>query len=68
DYPLKDQGFGKQFKAANQSGARFALIYGSDEIAKGVVKIRDLQAEVERELPREALFTQAAELFANGIA
>lgn len=68
DYPLKDQGFGKQFKAANQSGARFALIYGSDEIAKGVVKIRDLQAEVERELPRKALFTQAAELFANGIA
>ena len=33
DYPLKEQGFGKQFKSANQSGARLALIYGSDKAA-----------------------------------
>ena len=42
DYPMKDVAFGKQFKAAADSGARIALIYGGDELAKGVVKLRDL--------------------------
>jgi histidyl-tRNA synthetase len=51
DYPMKDQAFGKQFKAAAESGARIALIYGSDEIAKGVVKIRDMSDRSEREVP-----------------
>ncbi|NQY32741.1 MAG: histidine--tRNA ligase [Coraliomargarita sp.] len=62
DYPLKEQGFGKQFKSANQSGARLALIYGSDEISKDVVKVRDLKAESEQELPRAELIERVAEL------
>ncbi len=52
DYPLKDVAFGKQFKAAAESGAKLALIYGGDELAKGVVKIRDLTERTEREIPR----------------
>ncbi len=52
DYPLKELAFGKQFKAAAESGARLALIYGGDELAKGVVKIRDLTARTEHEVPR----------------
>lgn len=51
EYPLKDIAFGKQFKAAGESGARLALIYGSDELAKGVVKIRNLSDRSEREVP-----------------
>ncbi|WP_415907562.1 histidine--tRNA ligase [Oleiharenicola sp. Vm1] len=51
EYPLKDVAFGKQFKAAAESGARLALIYGGDELAKGVVKIRDLTDRSEREVP-----------------
>ncbi|WP_404422880.1 histidine--tRNA ligase [Nibricoccus sp. IMCC34717] len=51
DYPLKDLAFGKQFKAAAESGAKLALIYGSDEIAKGVVKIRNLGDRSESEFP-----------------
>ena len=66
DYPLKNQGFGKQFKEANQKGARFALIYGTDELAKGVVKIRDFSTGAEQEFPREALATLAQELLASG--
>lgn len=62
DYPLKEQGFGKQFKSANQSGARLALIYGSYEISKDVVKVRDLKAESEQELPRAELIERVAEL------
>ncbi|HYC70560.1 MAG TPA: histidine--tRNA ligase [Opitutaceae bacterium] len=52
EYPLKDAAFGKQFKVAADSGARLALIYGGDELAKGVVKIRDLADRSEREVPR----------------
>jgi histidyl-tRNA synthetase len=53
DYPMKDLGFGKQFKNATASGARIALIYGGDELAKGVVKLRDLSQRDEVEVPRE---------------
>jgi histidyl-tRNA synthetase len=52
EYPFKDLAFGKQFKAATESGARLALIYGGDELAKGVVKFRDLAQRSEREVPR----------------
>lgn len=52
DYPLKEVAFGKQFKAAAESGARLALIFGGDELARGVVKIRDLTDRSEREVDR----------------
>jgi histidyl-tRNA synthetase len=52
DYPIKDVAFGKQFKLAGESGAKLALIYGADEIAKGVVKIRDLTDRAEQEVAR----------------
>ena len=52
DYPMKEVAFGKQFKLAADSGARLALIYGDDELAKGVVKIRDLSDRTEHEVAR----------------
>lgn len=67
NYPLKEQGFGKQFKAANQSGARFALIYGTDELAKGVVKVRDLTSGGECELDRNELQPGLSEVVENGL-
>ena len=66
DYPLKDQSFGKQFKDANQKGARFALIYGSEEIEKGVVKIRDFATGAEQEFPHHTLPDIAPELISSG--
>lgn len=51
EYPFKDLAFGKQFKVASDSGAKLALIYGADEIAKGVVKMRDLGGRSEQEVP-----------------
>jgi histidyl-tRNA synthetase len=51
EYPLRDLAFGKQFKAAAESGARLALIYGGDELAKGVVKVRDMTDRSERDFP-----------------
>ncbi|MDA9317382.1 histidine--tRNA ligase [Puniceicoccaceae bacterium] len=67
EYPLKSQGFGKQFKSANQSGARFALIYGSEELEKGVVKVRDLASGNEAEIARDQLASQASALLESGL-
>lgn len=67
NFPLKEQGFGKQFKTANQSGARFALIYGTEELAKGVVKIKDLTSGGESELARGDLQAQVPDLLENGL-
>ena len=63
DYPLKDVAFGKQFKAAAESGAKLALIYGEDEVAKGVVKIRDLADRSEREVPAATLTAAVRDYF-----
>jgi histidyl-tRNA synthetase len=61
EYPFKDLGFGKQFKVASESGARIALIYGTDELAKGVVKVRDLTTRAEREIPRGEVLARVRE-------
>lgn len=63
EYPLKEAGFGKQFKTADQSGARFALIYGEEEVAQRSVKIRDLRKGEEETVPRQGLLPRLAELF-----
>jgi histidyl-tRNA synthetase len=55
DYPMREIAFGKQFKAATESGAKVALIYGGDELAKGVVKLRDLRTRSEREVPQSGV-------------
>ena len=65
EYSLRDQGFGKQFKAAAESGARLALIYGSDELARNVVKFRDLGARTERDVPRAEVEATVGELLAK---
>jgi histidyl-tRNA synthetase len=67
EYPLKSQAFGKQFKAANQSGARFALIYGSDELAQGVVKVRDLASGAEAEIARVDLLQRVPGFLEEGL-
>jgi histidyl-tRNA synthetase len=61
DYPMKDLGFGKQFKNATESGARLALIYGSDELANGVVKLRDLAKREEVEVPADQVTMAVAD-------
>ena len=47
--------FGKLIQAAEQTGARYALIYGTNELAHGVVKVRDTQERREIAFPRESL-------------
>ena len=53
-----------QFKKADASGARVALVFGADELARGVVSVKHLRSatvpQVERSLVDVA--TWAAEL------
>jgi histidyl-tRNA synthetase len=64
DYPMKPGAFGKQLKAAADSGAKVALIYGGDELSRGVVKLRDLTARSEREVPRGEVAASVRDFFA----
>lgn len=66
EYPLKDLAFGKQFKAAAESGAKLALIYGGDELAKGVVKFRDLGDRSEHEVEAANVVETVRDFFTTG--
>lgn len=65
EYPLKPLGFGKQFKAAADSGAKLALIYGGDELAKGIVKLRDLSVRTEHEIPSAGVVAAVRDFLSN---
>jgi histidyl-tRNA synthetase len=53
-----------QFKRADASGARFALIFGADELARGTVSLKSLRdaAVPQRTLALDQVGTWAAEL------
>ncbi len=59
DYPLTADKVGRQFKDADASGSAVALVVG-EEWPK--LKIKDLKARTETELPHEALADWAANL------
>ena len=67
DYPLKEVAFGKQFKVASDSGAKIALIYGTEELAKGIVKIRDLADRSEHEVPCDQVVAAVRDFFSGGV-
>jgi len=47
--------FGKQFEIAQKKGRRFALIVGEDEIAKGIVRVKDLQTGEQKDVVESEL-------------
>ena len=44
-----------QFKKADSSGARFALIFGTDEVAQGCVAVKPLRASKSDLAPQQTL-------------
>jgi len=46
---------GKQVKHADRAGIRFVVVLGPDEIAKGVVTVKDMRKEDQYEVPRADL-------------
>jgi histidyl-tRNA synthetase len=55
--------FKNQFKKADASGARYALIFGADELAQGMVTVKSLRdgsgAQVQRPLAQALDWAQA---------
>ncbi len=45
-----DRSLKSQLKDANRAGVRFALILGEDELARGVVAVRDMQTSEQQEI------------------
>lgn len=63
-----------QMKAADRSGARWALLVGADELAGGAVSLRRMRgheaagapASVQRQVPRAEVVEESARLLAEG--
>ena len=51
DMDYKSRKFSPQIKRADDLGARFALILGEDEAARGIVQLRDQATKQQREIP-----------------
>ncbi|HUY83909.1 MAG TPA: histidine--tRNA ligase [Steroidobacteraceae bacterium] len=55
--------FKAQFKRADKSGARFALVLGDDELARGAAALKDLRGDrAQEEYPLERLGARLGEL------
>ena len=52
---LEPKKIGKQFQYAAKAGIRFVVLAGEDEIARGVVAVKDLVREQQFEVAREEL-------------
>ena len=65
-HPLKESGFGKQFKEAGKSGARYALILGEEEDNQNKVKIKDLKSSGEITVDQKQLIHQLEKLDQEG--
>ena len=52
---LEGSKLGKQFKYADRAGIRFVVVLGEDELAKGVVTVKDLHREDQFEVARGEL-------------
>jgi histidyl-tRNA synthetase len=69
NHSLKNAAFGKQFKEAGKSGARYALILGEEERGKNKIKIKDFRSGNEKSVSQKSLIQQV-EIFdeAGGIS
>jgi len=59
-----ERGLKALLRRADKVGARYALIMGENELARGVVQVRDLKASTQREIAHSAV---AAEIAADSL-
>jgi len=65
-YSFKQAGFGKQFKEAGKSGARYALVIGEEESSTGTVKVKDLRTGGEEKIEKSSLLAHLERLDQEG--
>lgn len=64
EYPHQDNPkFKKQLDEALERGIPYMVVFGTEELARGVVKIKDMRQHTEVEVPRDQL---VATLLAQG--
>jgi histidyl-tRNA synthetase len=67
EYNLRDGKFGKLAQQAETAGAKYALVYGGGEVAKGVAKVRSLADRSEAEVPRTDLIPALRAVLEDGM-
>ncbi|MFI6866441.1 histidine--tRNA ligase [Nocardia sp. NPDC050406] len=60
DLAYGGRGLKGAMKAADRSGARFALVLGDREVAEGVIALKDLRNGEQREVPLDQVVAQVA--------
>ena len=55
-----ERGLKALLRRADKLGAHYALIMGENELARGVVQLRDLKASTQREVANHAVATEIA--------
>ncbi|MFG2737003.1 histidine--tRNA ligase [Streptomyces carpaticus] len=65
DLAYGGKGLKAAMKAANRSGARYALVAGERDLAEGVIQLKDLGSGEQRPVPVEALVTEVTGLLAR---
>lgn len=64
EFALNANAVGKQLNLANTRGARFAVVIGPDDRAKGEVQLKDLSNKTQEAVAAAALITRVRELLA----
>ncbi|MGF1466196.1 MAG: histidine--tRNA ligase [Sandaracinaceae bacterium] len=59
DADLRGQSLKSQLRRANKTGARLAFVLGEDELARGAVSLKDLEAGEQEDVPRAEAATRA---------
>ncbi len=54
-FDLRARGVGRQFKAADRAGVSRVIVVGPDELARGVVRLREMTSGEESDVPLEAI-------------
>ncbi len=55
-----ERGLKALLRRADKVGARYALIVGENELARGVVQVRDLKTSTQREIAKDAVASEIA--------
>jgi len=62
EYALSAQSVGKQLKLADARNARFAVVIGPDDRARGEVMLKDLRGKEQGGVPRDRIVARLSEL------
>jgi histidyl-tRNA synthetase len=64
-YDTEGKSLKAQMKAAGRGGQRFAVLIGADELARGVVQLKDLGSSEQAEVARDGLLAAVRERLAG---